>query len=71
MWHAIDRATNNVIASVFGPHTDEVFEQLYTLLELFQIGHYYTDGWETYTKYLPKDKHTVRKKETQRIERKH
>ncbi len=30
LWHALDRATNTVLASVLGPRTDAVVEELYT-----------------------------------------
>jgi insertion element IS1 protein InsB len=71
LWHVVDRASNRILAYVIGPHTDAVFEQLYALLAPFRIRHYYTDGWPTYQKYLPADRHTISKRGTQRIERKH
>ena len=71
LWHVLDKATNRLLAYVIGPHTDAVFHQLYTLLRPFTITHYYTDGWATYKRYLPADKHTISKRGTQRIERKH
>jgi insertion element IS1 protein InsB len=71
LWHAIDRATNTVLAYVIGPRTDAVFEELYELLKPFHITRYYTDGWGAYQRILPSAKHTVTKRETQRIERKH
>jgi IS1 family transposase/transposase-like protein len=71
LWHAVDRTTNTVLAYVLGPRTDAVFEELYALLKPFQVTHYYTDGWGAYHRILPSDKHTVTKRETQNIERKH
>ena len=69
--HAVDRATNQVLAYVIGPRTDAMCKELYDLLKPFRITHYFTDGWAAYKKYLPAHKHTVTKRETQRIERKH
>jgi insertion element IS1 protein InsB len=71
LWHVLDTTTNRLLAYVIGPHTDAVFQELYTLLKPFTITHYYTDGWATYKKYLPADKHTISKRGTQRIARKH
>jgi insertion element IS1 protein InsB len=71
LWHAIDRASNTVLASVFGDRTDAVFAERYERLKPFHITRYYTDGWGAYQRILPSDKHTVTKRETQRIERKH
>jgi insertion element IS1 protein InsB len=70
LWHAIDRATNRVLAHAFGPRTDAVFQELYESLRPFKVTRYYTDGWGAYQRILPADKHTVSKRETQRIERK-
>ena len=71
LWHALDRTTNTSITYVLGPHTDAVFRELQILLRPFNIAHYWTDGGATYAKYLLADKHTVSKRGTQRIERKH
>lgn len=71
LWHAIDRTSNTVLAYVFGDRTDAVFEELWELLKPFPITRYYTDGWGAYQRIIPADKHTVTKRETQRIERKH
>jgi insertion element IS1 protein InsB len=38
-------------------------------LKAFTITCFYTDGWKVYEKLLPKDRHIVSKKGTQRIER--
>jgi insertion element IS1 protein InsB len=70
-WHVLDKASNRLLAYVIGPHTDAVFEELYALLKPFRITHYYTDGWATYQRDLPADNHTISKRGTQRIERKH
>ncbi len=56
---------------MFGRRKDEVFLQLKRLLEPFGIKRFCPDGWGTYQRYLPTEKHEVGKRKTQRIERKH
>jgi insertion element IS1 protein InsB len=76
LWHAVDHATNTVLAYVFGKRKDEVFKKLKGLLEPFGIRRYYlcplgyTDGWGAYERHLDTDKHEVGKRNTQKIERK-
>ncbi|MCW7553974.1 IS1 family transposase [Endozoicomonas gorgoniicola] len=45
LWHAVDHATNTVLAYVFGKRKDEVFKKLKELLEPFGIKKFYTDDW--------------------------
>ncbi len=71
LWHAIDRTTGQVLASVFGTRKDKVFRALKKLLEPFGIKKYCTDGWGAYKRNLPEDQHEIGKRKTQRIERKH
>jgi insertion element IS1 protein InsB len=71
LWHAIDHHTGAVLAYVFGRRKDEVFLKLKELLEPFGITHYYTDKWGAYTRHLDPEQHTVSKRYTQKIERKH
>jgi insertion element IS1 protein InsB len=71
LWHAIDHHTGAVLAYVFGRRQDEVFLKLKALLEPFGITHYYTDKWGAYTRHLAPEQHTVSKRGTQKIERKH
>ena len=70
LWYAVDHATNTVLAYVFGKRKDEVFKKLKVLLEPFGIKKFYTDDWGAYERHLDEDKHTVGKKNTQKIERK-
>ena len=70
LWYAIDHATSKILAYVFGKRTDNVFNQLKTLLNPFGITHYYTDDWGAYKRHLDVDKHEVGKRNTQKIERK-
>ena len=71
LWHAIDHRTGEVLAYVFGKRKDDVFESLKALLEPFGIRQFYTDDWGTYRRYLEEEKHTIGKRNTQKIERKH
>jgi insertion element IS1 protein InsB len=70
LWYAIDHATNTVLAYVFGKRKDEVFLKLKALLEPLNIHQYYTDDWGAYQRHLDENKHTVGKRNTQKIERK-
>ena len=59
-----------MLAYVFGKRKDEVFKELKTLLEPFDIARYYTDDWGAYQRHLETDKHEIGKRNTQKIERK-
>jgi insertion element IS1 protein InsB len=71
LWHAIDHHSGSVLAYVLASHEDEAFLQLKRLLEPFGIMQFYTDGWGAYERHLDPRLHTVSKRNTQRIERKH
>ena len=71
LWHAIDHASGTVLAYVLASHQDEAFIQLKRLLEPFGIMRFYTDGWGAYERHLDPSLHTVGKRNTQKIERKH
>ena len=71
LWHAIDHRTGIVLAYVLGTHQDEVFLQLKALLAPRGIHHFYTDGADVYNRHLKPEQHTVGKRQTQKIERKH
>ena len=70
LWHAVDHATNTVLAYVFGKRKDVVLQELKKLLEPFGITRYYTDDWGAYERHLEPDQHEVAKRNTQKIERK-
>lgn len=70
LWHAVDHATNTVIAYVFGKRKDTVFQKLKSLLSPFNIGRYYTDDWGAYERHLNAEEHEIGKRNTQKIERK-
>ena len=59
------------MAYVLASHQDEAFIQLKQLLEPFGIMQFYTDGWGAYERHLDPSLHTVGKRNTQKIERKH
>lgn len=70
LWHAVDHATNTVLAYVFGKRKDIVFKELKALLAPFNITRYYTDDWGAYERHLEAGKHEIGKIKTQKIERK-
>ena len=70
LWYAIDHVTGTILAYVFGKRRDKVFKKLKELLEPFGIEHFYTDDWGVYERNIDQEKHTVGKKNTQKIERK-
>jgi insertion element IS1 protein InsB len=71
LWWAINHHTGEVLAYVLASHEDEAFLQLKVLLEPFGILQFYTDGWGAYERHLEPFLHTVGKRNTQKIERKH
>jgi len=71
LWHAIDHLTGVVLAYAFGSRADAVFVELKTLLKPFGLEHFYTDAANVYKRHLPATAHTVGKRHTQQIERKH
>jgi IS1 family transposase len=71
LWHAIDPKTGQMLASVPADHQDDAFKQLQNLLEPFGIQHDYSDGWGAYLRGLESSQHTVGKRNTQKVARKH
>lgn len=71
LWHAIDHHSGEVLAYVLATHEDEAFVELQGLLKPFGITQFYTDGWGAYERHLDPAVHTVGKRNTQKIERKH
>jgi len=70
LWHAVDHATNTVLAYVLGKRKDIVFQELKALLAPFNISRYYTDDWGAYERHIDPAKHEIGKTNTQKIERK-
>ena len=71
LWWAIDHATGQGLVYVLATHEDEAFLQLKALLDPFGIMHFYSDGWGAYERHIEPVFHTVSKRNTQKIERKH
>jgi insertion element IS1 protein InsB len=71
LWHGIDHSSGEVLAYVLASRADEAFLKLKSLLEPFGIMQFYTDGWGAYERHLESSLHTVGKRNTQKIERKH
>src|SRR5205823_6351628 len=63
--------TGVVLIYVLGTRADAVFTQRQALLKPFGLVHCYTDGAGVYTRHLSTIHPTVRKRQTQQIERKH
>ena len=71
LWHAIDHDTGAVLTYVLSDHKDSAFVALKALLKPFGICQFYTDGWGAYERHLSPAHHSVGKRNTQNIERKH
>ncbi len=68
---AVDHATGEVLAYVLNTHEDRAFLDLLALLRPNGCQHFYTDGWGTYERHIDEEQHTIGKRYTQKIERKH
>jgi insertion element IS1 protein InsB len=71
LWWAIDHASGEVLAYVLSDRKDKAFIELKALLEPFGIMQFYSDGWGAYEHHIDPVFHTVGKRYTQKIERKH
>jgi IS1 family transposase len=71
LWWEIDHASGRILAYVLATHEDAAFLQLQALLEPFGIMQFYRDGWGAYERHIAPVFHTVGKRYTQKIERKH
>jgi IS1 family transposase len=60
-----------MLAYVLSHSQDSAFLQLKALLEPFGIMQFYTDSWGAYKRQIDPAFHTVSKRHTQMIERKH
>jgi insertion element IS1 protein InsB len=70
LWYAVDHLTNTVLAYVFGQRKEDVFKQLKQRLEPFNITQFFTENWGAYQRHLDTTKHSISKRNTQKIERK-
>ena len=71
LWWLVDHNTNTPIAFIFGNKDSDNLLRLLDLVKDYKISMFYTDGNPVYTKYIPAEKLTVTKKNTQKIERNH
>ena len=71
LWWAIDHVSGEVLAYVLADRKDKAFIDLKSLLEPFGITQFYSDGWGAYQRHIAPELHTVGKRHTQKIERKH
>jgi insertion element IS1 protein InsB len=69
LWYAFDPERKKIVCWQMGRRTDETCRRLLKKLEGCLVLRYYTDEWESYSKYLPTTHHWVGKDGTQRIER--
>ena len=60
-----------MLAYVLAPDYNKALVKLKALLEPFRITHFYSDGWGAYQRHLEADTHSVGKRNTHKIERKH
>ena len=67
IFKALNRANNKSIAWVVGGRNKKTLQSLYEKLSHLKAT-YYTDGWKTFAKVIPFDRHVVGKKHTCRIE---
>jgi insertion element IS1 protein InsB len=71
LWWAIDHESGVAVAFWFGGRDEGTYFALQKLLSPLKVVMNYTDGNWAYVNNIPKDKLTVSKKNTQKIERKH
>ena len=69
-WYALERQSGIILAYHNGRRTDESCKSLIDKLSIFSIHSFHTDDWQSYSKYIPSDKHIIGKDNTWKIERK-
>jgi insertion element IS1 protein InsB len=69
-WYAIERRSGIILAWHNGKRRDKDFLVLWELLKPYTIRKYHTDAWESYSKYIPANRHRIGKDRTWKIERK-
>ncbi|MEI8671034.1 IS1 family transposase [Vibrio sp. SA48] len=69
LWYAWEPRYKRIIAHSFGKRNTDALRALLALLAPFDIRFFFTDDLTVYTKELPREKHVVGKRFTQRIER--
>ena len=71
LWWLVDHRANKPIAFIFCDKKDYNLKRLLNLVKDYNITTFYGDGNRAYNRYIPEDKLTVSKKNTQQIERNH
>ena len=69
LFYAYDSIRRAVVAHVFGERTMATLERLLSLLSVFDVVVWMTDGWPMYESRLKGKLHVISKRYTQRIER--
>lgn len=69
VWYAYCGNSGKILAFQIGKRNDASCKKLMQKMAHLDIKHYYTDNWKSYKKYIPPEKHTISKKNTQKIER--
>lgn len=69
LWYAWEPRFKRIIAHAFGKRNSQTFKHLQRLLASFTINFFCTDDFSVYSANLPREKHIVGKRYTQRIER--
>ncbi len=69
LWYAWEPRYKRIIAHAFGKRNTDTLRALLVLLKPFDISFFCTDDFSVYTKEIPREKHIVGKRSTQRIER--
>jgi insertion element IS1 protein InsB len=68
-WYVVERASGTILAHHNDRRTDAACQALLKKLEIFPIGTYYTDNWQSYSKFIDAERHVIGKEHTQKIER--
>lgn len=69
VWYAYCADSGKILAFQIGKRNNATCKKLMKKLNHLTIHHFYTDDWKPYKKNIPVEKHTISKKETQKIER--
>lgn len=68
-WYVIERTSGTILAHHNERRTDAACQALLKKLEIFPIKTYYTDNWQSYSKFIDTEHHIIGKQHTQKIER--
>jgi len=68
-WYVIERTHGTILAHHNDRRTDAACQALLKKLEIFPIQTFYTDNWQSYSKFIDAEKHVIGKEHTQKIER--